>query len=74
MMDSERAVFQASSQGLQLIEIAPGIDIERDVLARMDFRPTIASNVRTMDVRLFVPQLMGMAADIASRQRVKRSR
>jgi propionate CoA-transferase len=71
---TERAVFQASSEGLQLIEIAPGIDIERDILAHMDFRPTIAGNVRTMDERLFLPQLMGIAADISNRERVKRSR
>jgi propionate CoA-transferase len=70
---TERAVFQASSEGLRLIEIAPGIDIDRDILAHMDFQPAIARTVRTMDQRLFLPQLMGLAADIASRERVTRS-
>ena len=64
----------ASSAGLQLIEIAPGIDIERDILAHMDFKPAIAKSIKTMDKRLFLPPLMGMKVDIASRERVKRSR
>jgi propionate CoA-transferase len=58
----------------RLNRISPGIDIGRDVMAHMDFRPTIVGNVKTMDKRLFLPQLMGMAADIASRQHVKRTR
>jgi propionate CoA-transferase len=44
---TERAMFPTSSEGLQLIEIAPGIDIERDILAHMDFPPTIAKNIKT---------------------------
>nr|WP_306327117.1 CoA-transferase [Bradyrhizobium japonicum] len=71
---TERAVFQASGDGLQLIEIAPGIDVERDVVAHMDFQPAIAENVAIMDERLFLPQLMDLAADVVSRERVKRSR
>ncbi len=39
---TERAVFRLAARGLRLIEIAPGIDIERDILAHMDFRPEIA--------------------------------
>ena len=38
---TERCVFQLTPGGLELIEVAPGIDIERDILAHMDFKPII---------------------------------
>jgi propionate CoA-transferase len=50
---TERAVFRLTDDGLQLTEIAPGLDLERDVLAHMDFRPKIADTVATMDARCF---------------------
>jgi propionate CoA-transferase len=59
---TERALFRATTSGLELIEIAPGIDIERDILAHMDFRPAIAADLRQMDPRLFAPQIMGLAS------------
>ena len=49
---TERAVFSLTSGGFQLIEIAPGIDLQRDVLDQMDFAP-IVRNVRSMPARLF---------------------
>ena len=50
---TERAVFALEADGLVLIEVAPGIDVERDVLARMGFRPRVADDLRTMDRRLY---------------------
>ncbi|MCE1255446.1 MAG: 3-oxoacid CoA-transferase, partial [Anaerolineae bacterium] len=55
---TERAVFRACAQGLELIEIAPGIDVRRDVLAHMGFTPLISENLQTMDSCLFGEQDM----------------
>ena len=56
---TERCVFQlAPTAGLELIEIAPGIDLQRDILAQMDFTPAISAQLRQMDPRLFAPEPM----------------
>ncbi len=57
---TERAVFKLVEGGLELTEIAPGVDLERDVLAQMDFKP-VMTNVRTMDPALFQPVWGGLA-------------
>lgn len=57
---TERAVFHLGAEGLELIEIAPGIDLERDVLAHMDFKP-VMKNVRPMDAGIFRAQWGGLA-------------
>ena len=49
---TERAVFQLAGQGLALIEVAPGIEIERDILPYMDFHPHISS-VAAMPASVF---------------------
>ena len=55
---------------LKLIEIAPGIDLDRDILAHMDFRPEIAKDLKMMDERLFFDRPMGLAKDLASKSPV----
>lgn len=50
---TERAVFNVHADGLDLIEIAPGIDLQRDILDQMDFAPTISSSLKTMDAWIF---------------------
>lgn len=56
---TERAVFRLHAEGLELTEIAPGVDLERDVLAHMDFRP-IVRGVKLMDAALFQPEWGGL--------------
>ena len=51
---TERAVFRLQPEGLELIEVAPGIDMQRDVLGRMEFQPLIHS-VRPMPAHVFRP-------------------
>ena len=57
---TERAVFRMTAAGMELTEIAPGIDLERDVLRRMAFRPVVSPDLRTMDLRLYAEGSMGM--------------
>jgi len=59
-------VFALEDDGLVLIEIAPGIDVERDVLGRMGFRPRVADDLLMMDSRLYAAGPMGLAADFAA--------
>ncbi len=56
---TERAVFRMTAEGLVLTEIAPGLDLEKDVLAQMGFRPIISAELKTMDARIFTPGRMG---------------
>src|SRR3954452_14988722 len=56
---TERCVFRRTAEGVELVEVAPGIDIERDILAQMQFRP-IVNQPALMDARLFRPEPMGM--------------
>jgi propionate CoA-transferase len=57
---TERCVLRLGDDGLELIEIAPGVSLERDVLARMAFRPQIASHLREMDAAIFTDKLLGL--------------
>jgi propionate CoA-transferase len=63
---TERAVFALGDDGLVLIEVAPGIDVERDVLGQMGFQPRVAADLKTMDPRLYATGPMGLAADFAA--------
>ena len=56
---TERAVFKLTPEGVELIEIAPGIDLQKDVLDQMEFKP-IVKDVKTMDQRIFRDDLMGL--------------
>jgi propionate CoA-transferase len=59
MYITERCVFKLTDAGLELTEVAPGIDIERDILCKMPFAPH-ADNPREMDSAIFRPEAMGL--------------
>jgi len=55
---TERAVFRLGKKRFVLEEIAPGIDVEKDVLSKMGFTPTMAGKLKTMDKRIFAKDKM----------------
>ena len=55
---TERAVFSLAENGLILEEIAPGVNLEKDILARMEFKPKISDTLKTMDPSIFKSELM----------------
>ncbi|PSL51365.1 propionate CoA-transferase [Salsuginibacillus halophilus] len=64
---TERAVFELNGDGIVLTEVAPGIDLERDIFAQMNFRPKTAEQVKQMDPRIFQEEPMGLKTDIIDR-------
>jgi propionate CoA-transferase len=57
---TERAVFRLCAEGIELIEIAPGVDLERDVLAQMEFRPVLNKTPKLMEANIFREGKMGL--------------
>jgi len=62
---TERCVFRLTPEGLELIEVAPGIDIEKHILAQMDFRPIINTPTQ-MDARIFRDEPMKLKDTLLS--------
>ena len=60
MYITERAVFELRKDGVYLIEAAPGIDIQKQIIDVMGFEPKIDGAVKTMDERIFKDELMGL--------------
>ncbi len=75
---TERAVFRlvpredGAGGELELFEIAPGVDLQRDVLAHMSFKPRIAADLKTMDERLFAPEPLGLRGQLLERPLAER--
>ena len=61
---TERAVFRLTERGIALEEISPGIDIDKDILSKMEFSPIISSPVKQMDERLFKEGRLGLRDEI----------
>jgi propionate CoA-transferase len=67
-----RCVFALRPDGLELTEIAPGMDIERDILAHMDFKPLIPRDPILMDARIFREETMDLRARLLDKPLDKR--
>jgi propionate CoA-transferase len=65
---TERAVFRLENGRVTLTEIAPGMDLERDILSRMDFAPAVSPDLRPMDGALLLEKRM----DLGNRMRVEK--
>jgi propionate CoA-transferase len=63
---TERAVFKLTPTGLLLSEVAPGVDVHRDVLSKMEFRPDISKNLKEMEQGIFRPEPMQLAKRLRS--------
>lgn len=59
MLITERAVFHWTKDGWLLTEIAPGVDLEKDILAHMEFAPLISKELKTMDQKIFFDEPLG---------------
>lgn len=57
---TERAVFKLTPEGMVLIEIAPGIDLQTQVLNQIEFKVEISKDLRLMDERIFAEEKMGL--------------
>ncbi|WP_026688698.1 acyl CoA:acetate/3-ketoacid CoA transferase [Alteribacter aurantiacus] len=58
MYVTERAVFELGPNGIVLKEIAPGVDLQRDILDQMDFEPIVSDELKPMDLRIFRQEKM----------------
>jgi acetate CoA-transferase len=64
---TERAVFILTKEGLVLTEIAPGVDLQRDVLSQMGFEVKVSDELKKMDARLFNDGKMGIREEFMSK-------
>jgi propionate CoA-transferase len=61
---TERAMFRLTEKGLVLDEISPGIDIDKDIISKMEFNPIIGTKLKQMDERLFSKSPLGLRDEI----------
>jgi propionate CoA-transferase len=67
MYVTDRAVFRLGGPGLELVELAAGIDLERDVRGQIEFPVRVSPELRPMDARLFRPEPMNLAPEFRAR-------
>lgn len=64
---TERGVFRLTEEGVMLVEIAKGVDLQKDILDQMEFRPLIAANLKIMDTVIYKDGAYGLKKFIGSR-------
>ena len=64
---TDRAVFRLTAEGIELIEVAEGVDVERDVLGQIGFPVRVSPALRSMDPRLFRVAPMNLAPEFRAR-------
>jgi propionate CoA-transferase len=64
---TERAVFRLEENGLVLTEIAPGVDLQHDVLDQLDATVAVSPDLKLMDARIFMDNPMGLSADMSNK-------
>ncbi|HXE39057.1 MAG TPA: acyl CoA:acetate/3-ketoacid CoA transferase [Azonexus sp.] len=64
---TERCVFKLTAEGLELTEIAPGVDLQKDILDRMDFKPIMHGEPKLMDARIFIDEPMNIRPEMLDR-------
>jgi len=69
---TERCVFKLTAEGLELTEIAPGVDLQKDILDRMDFQPIIRAEPKLMDARIFADEPMNIRPGMLERPLAER--
>ncbi|MFZ7128381.1 MAG: acyl CoA:acetate/3-ketoacid CoA transferase [Desulfobacterales bacterium] len=63
---TERCVLQLTAKGMEVIEIAPGVELQKDVFDQMDFKPLVRDPLPQMDARIFRPEPMGIKENITA--------
>ena len=61
---TERALFRLTERGVMLEEVSPGVDIERDIIVKMEFKPIVSNSIREMDENLFKVGKVGIRDQI----------
>lgn len=69
---TERAVFQLTPDGPLLVEIAKGIDLQRDVLEKMDFMPLVADDLKYTDTSIYLEKWMGLKDILQTKKQRRR--
>ncbi len=69
---TERCVFKLTEAGMELLEVAPGVDIDKDILPHMDFKPVINGTPALMDARIFLLEPMGLKENLFALPLAKR--
>ena len=69
---TERCVFRLGAEGLELCEIAPGVDLQRDILDKMAFRPLMPQPPVLMDERIFADAPMGIRPQLLDKPLAER--